>query len=127
MQLRLAERREVLTGASLSIVQELGLQILMMVDEKDRAARFWDDLRSRIAAAHPDKLRDLFPEWHQQTPEERAYGIGPDGRPDIDQMDDSAVEWRVPETEAERRDLEQWLIENTVGTVTATELGGEWQ
>jgi hypothetical protein len=119
----------VLLGAALSRVQEFGLQVLMMADQRERAQQFYDDLRSRIVAADPSRVNDLFPEWRSPAEVERAaYGIGADGQPDLDRMDDSLVVWRVPASEEEHADLERWLTENQVGVVGAQELpaGGEW-
>jgi len=100
-----------------------------MADQREQAQRFFDDLRSRIVGADPARIGDLFPEWRSPSEVERAaYGIGPDGQPDLDRMDDSLVEWRVPDSREEHEELERWLREHQAGVVGAQELpaGGEW-
>lgn len=113
VQLRLADRRGVLRGASLSRVQELGLQMLMMVERRDQARGFLDELRSRIAANHPDRVRALFPRWF------------PAGAEEDDQQAEPDVEWRVPASETERAELERWIATHSTGDVAAAEVG-EW-
>lgn len=106
----------------------MGVQILMMVDKREQSSRFWDDLRSRLAAAHPSHISTLFPEWSSPAEVERAaYGIGDDGEADLDRMDDSLVSWQVPQDDQEHAEIERWLQEHQAGTVTAVELGGgDW-
>lgn len=129
-QLRLADRRGVLSGASLSEVQEFAAQVMLMVDARERSQGFFDDLRSRMVAARPERVHEIFPEWRDAAEVERAaYGLDEHGEADVDRMDDSLVQWRVPASTAERADLDRWLAEHATGTATAAELaapGGEW-
>jgi hypothetical protein len=107
----------VLAGASLSQVQELGAQMLMLLDRREEARRFVEDLRARLAANRPDRIRDLFPEWFPPT--------GPPA--DALDADPAGVEWSVPPV-AERDSLDQWIAARN-GVVTARELApvaGEW-
>lgn len=105
-----------LRGASLSEVQELGCQMLMLLDRRHDAQQFVEDLRARMAANRPERIRDLFPEWFDPAP-----GV------DVDEVDDSQVEWSVP-PEDQREELDRWIASRGTGTVSARELagGGEW-
>lgn len=90
-------------------MQELGLQMLMMIERRDETRAFLDDLRSRIAATHPDRVRSLFPAWFSSQEDD------PD--PEAD------VEWRVPASQGERADLERWIATHSSGVVGPTEVG----
>ncbi len=103
-----------LQGASLSKVQELGAQMLMMLDRRQDAHRFVEDLRSRLAAAHPDRIRTLFPEWFPAE-EDDPLEAAPD-----------QVEWSVP-PEAARDELDRWIAANSSGVVRAVDVEpGGW-
>ncbi len=96
-----------LQGASLSEVQELGVQVLMLLDRRHDAQQFVEDLRARMAANRPERIRDLFPEW-----------FGPDESVDPTDLDDSQVEWPVP-AEDQREEADRWIAARSAGTVTA--------
>jgi hypothetical protein len=105
----------VLTGAHLSEVQEVALQMLMVLEQRREATQFVEDLRARLAANHPGKVRELFPEWF------------PNHQPaDIDEIDDSLVDWTTPGSDRENSELERWISERSAGTITAGALGGDW-
>lgn len=95
----------------------------MLADRRDRSQQFFDDLRARVVAAHPERMHDIFPEWRSIEELERAaYGDG-----DPDSVDDSRIEWRVPQTAAEHAEVERWLAEHMAGTITAAALpDGGW-
>ncbi len=91
--------------------------MLLLLDRREDARRFVEDLRARLAANRPDRIRDLFPEWF------------PDPAPPVDPLDadPAEVEWSVP-PETERDALDRWIAARS-GVVTAQELApavGEW-
>jgi hypothetical protein len=107
----------VLTGRSLSRVQELALEMLLLVDQRERSAAFYDDLRARMVAQDPTRISALFPEW---VPPARL--ADPEEEPDP-----RALEWAVPATAEEAVELDRWVASRPGGVVTAVELdGGNW-
>lgn len=126
--MRLAERTGLLTGRSLSPVATFGVEILMMLDARDRNEDWLLDFKAQMAAAHPQLMNDLFP----PDPFASARLADGDYDPDkIDQIDPADLEWSVPETATEREDLDRWIQEHMSGTVSADALGdsegGDWQ
>lgn len=85
--------------------------MLMIIERRDTTRGFLDELRSRIAANHPDRVRALFPSWFPEPPAEEP------AEPD--------VEWRVPASLAERAELERWISAHSSGSITAAE-AGDW-
>ncbi len=83
--------------------------MLMMIERRDEARVFLDELRSRIAADHPDRVRSLFPAWFSD--QDDAVDPEPD------------VEWRVPTSPGERADLERWIASHSSGVVGAADVG----
>lgn len=129
--MRLAERQGLLTGRHLTPVQSTALEMLLLIDAKEKQQAFWKTFRSRMAAAHPGQLRTLFPEWFsgeekaKEQEEEFERARNTDGSYDIDKIDPTKVEWTVPATDAEREELERWINLRSAGTVTAGELEGD--
>ena len=59
--MRLADRRGLLQGRDLSRVQERALEMLLIIENRERAKAFADDLRSRLVAHDPSRTKDIFP------------------------------------------------------------------
>lgn len=125
MQIRLAERQGLLTGRHLSQPQRLSLEILMALDTKAKAVDFVRNLKSQIAALHPEEMPRLFPEWKLKKGVEA--GMQEDGSFDIDSVEGSQVEWAVPSKE-EAAELEKWIAERQQQgsqVMSASDLGDE--
>jgi hypothetical protein len=91
--------------------------MLMLLDRRQSAQQFVEDLRARMAANRPERIRDLFPEWFGEDPV-------------TDEVDDAQVEWSVPPKD-QREELDRWIAARSSGTVTGRELAsldgaGEW-
>lgn len=110
-------------------MQDYALKMLLVLESRDRARDFVDELRSRVVGSHPDRLRLLFPEWDLPAPEEAevADALARGEQVDLDRHG-SKVPWAVPETEAERDELERIINESVAGSASAAELApsGEW-
>lgn len=105
-----------------------GVEILMMLDAAERNEQWVLDFRTQLAATHPQFLKDLFPDPNA------AYEAGrtKDGEYDIDRIDAAELEWSVPDSPAEKEDLDRWIRDHMQGTVSAADLstdedGGGWQ
>lgn len=85
--------------------------MLMLLDRQHDAHRFVEELRSRLAAQRPDRIRDLFPEW---------FPAGPEAEDPLD-VDGSAVQWSTPPVE-QRDDLDSWIAARSAGVITAREI-----
>lgn len=100
-------------------VHEMALEILMVLDEQQRATARTDSIRAALLSARPDLLLDYYPEL-------RPVAAPPPARPD-EEPHPSTVDWGTP-TEAESADLERWLAEHPVrGVVAASDLDGQWR
>lgn len=118
-QLRLAERQGLLTGPNLSRVQHYALQLLLFADAKQKAQEQGLRFRADLAAAHPELLTDLFPDWFRKVEDEKP-APAEDAR-----LED--IEWGVPTSEDEAQSIEDFLAATMRGTVTADELEeGGW-
>lgn len=128
--MRLAERQGLLQGRRISSAQSLALEFLLLIDRRGEAERFVKDLRAMIVAAHPQSFSTLFPEWvdkDKAASEEMDKARRPDGSYDIDQIDDSKIDWAAASDEQTNEDLERWIAERISGSVSATELeDGGW-
>lgn len=98
--------------------------MLLLIESRQRALAFTDNLRSLLVAQSPSSAKDIFPEWF---PKEIAFEEArrPDGTYDIDKIPDAAVEWSTPATVAEREELEHWIAQRTTLTVSAADLDEE--
>jgi hypothetical protein len=104
----------------------------MMLDARDRTEEFFRTLRANLVAAHPDRIRDVFPEWFEDKQPEAAFAgaVKSDGTIDPTKVDESKLTWSVPPDEATNRELERWIAEHMNGTVSAGDLdqaGGDWE
>ena len=117
--MRLAERRGVLQGRSLSQVQARAVEMLLLIDNRERAREFVDTLRIGLVASDPSRMQDVFPEW--VSPEavvEQARR--PDGTYDVDELDRIIPASPAPAAE-EIDDIDAWIASRT-GTATAGDL-----
>lgn len=124
--MRLAERRGILRGAHLSEVQEWSVSMLSIIDRREDAVRYADDMKSRMVAAHPQSAKHVFPEWFEGSVFDEA--AKPDGTYDIDRVDPSQIDWAVPTSKEEAAELDRWIAQHSHGVITARDLeeGGEW-
>jgi hypothetical protein len=93
--LRLADRRGLLQGRSLSSVAVVAIELLYLMDMQDKAKDFWNKFRISLVAGgqnEPDDIKRLFPELFTQKQE-----ITEDT--DIDDIDLGQLEWSAPTTD----------------------------
>ena len=133
--MRLADRQGLLTG-QLNAAASFGLQILMMLDAHNESSSFWRQFRALLGASHPEILHRLFPDVFD-TPDAKAtsaeeidrQATTEDGGRDFDRIDQSQIRWDVPQSDAERDDLERFLASADLTgthTISANDLeGGE--
>lgn len=119
--MRLAERRGVLTGPSLSRVQALALEMLLIVDDRRAAKDFVDSFRAGLVASNPSSMKEIFPEWF--PPDPFADAIRPDGTIDRDAVKEDQIPVLRP-SEEEAEDVARWVAEQ-MQTITAAELEQE--
>ena len=91
-QLRLCERRGLMSGYSLSVVQEIGLSMLLTNDLLDRADDEIDALKRALVASGTRSVEDLYPEYFT-TPEKAADAVVSDPEQGIDFSD---LQWESP-------------------------------
>lgn len=96
--LRLAERRGVLQGASLSPVQVWATEVLYLLDGKDVIDKQVLDYKLGLITTHPEATYIVFPEWEKNRVVEQM--IVEQDTPDRD------IEWGTPGTEEENKRIE---------------------
>lgn len=117
--MRLADRRELLTGKHLSRVQEYALDLLMIAEARDNSRKMTEEFKRAILSADPGRFIPLlYPEWAVK------------GDADITDEDlvESEGEWKFETTNFDPEDadamLASLLADNTV-TVTAEDVPEE--
>lgn len=85
-----------MTGQRLSEVQQFGLEILMMLDERARDAEETERMRLALLTADPALARGLYPGYFDEPGEE----VQDDGTVNLNQEDTAydfrQVEWESP-------------------------------
>lgn len=115
--MRLAERRGLLTGSNLSIVQVQAVEMLLLIDRREKVKDFAETFRMRLATSHPQFAGDLYPEW--KKPEVTAD-------PESIEAQKSIV-WSVPQSEQEEAELMAWVNSRMSGQISASDLeDGGW-
>jgi hypothetical protein len=135
-QLRLAERRGLLSARNLSPIAEAGLELLYHLDNREKQTREVGEIKVALIANDPSRLNTLYPQWFTESPEDAAdTAIVYDGTPEAEAVratgsyveDYSEVEWVTPEDQ----DFEEMLrlAEALAGAQDVTlhqDEGGEW-
>lgn len=116
--MRLADRRGLLQGASLSPVQAYAAEMMLILERRERVEGQVFDLRSRLAAANPSAASDIFPEWFVKEVKPAEDESKKDEEP--------AIEWSIPTSQEEVDDLDAWVREHQQMTVTGEDLT-TWQ
>lgn len=122
--LRLARARGSLRAPN-SVVQDMALEILDMLDETEKENQRIDRVRGLLTLTTMERVKDFFPEYFRPDPLATAYDEET-GEFDIDAIDPADVEWVVPTSEDEDADLSAWIEEQErqnggVTTFTANE------
>lgn len=135
-QLRLADRRGLLSGRSLSPIAEFGVEILYHLDNRAKGEREFEEVKLAIVSNDPSRIKKLYPQWFLDAQDEDDdTEIVYDGTPEAEEVyetgsyveDYSEVKWLSPEDEEfqELMQLQQAIA--SAGEVTLTNSdGGEW-
>lgn len=103
-KVRLAERRGLLQGVDLSIVQEMASEMTLVLDRRERNQALVDQVRVLLATQPTGDIKGMFPEW--------------------DFEDDSPpVEEGVPESASQDLELNEWIEQKL--TVTGKDLADD--
>src|SRR4051812_4529468 len=87
----------------------MALEILDMVDETKAEAHRVDMVKGLLASgAEQETVAGRFPEYFASDPFAEAYDEK--GEFDIDKVDDTAVQWSVPDQDQDA-DLSAWIEE----------------
>lgn len=91
-----------------------------MLREVDRQRDREDQIKSIMASpfAQVDQIKALWPEFFSGF----DVPTTSDGLPDVDQVDDSLLEWAVPQSPQEADDLDSWINSREM-SLTPDELG----
>jgi hypothetical protein len=68
--LRLAERKGLLSGSTTNIVQDFGLDLLMMWEDKDTVEKEVQQFKKMLGAANPQLIKTLWPDSFKQNENE---------------------------------------------------------
>lgn len=92
--------------------------MLMILDEKQKAQDYYDNLRAISVAVHPETAPLHFPQWFKDKPQLAKQ---------TEEVNEENIEWSVPRSEAEHLEIENWIASKTSGVVTGAELlEGGW-
>jgi hypothetical protein len=115
----LADRQQILVGKHLSPVQWAAIELMLVLEAKEKAEAFTDDFRLAAVSADPARFVPLmFPEWMNKDEEVRT---SEDAEAIIEGTSGSFkfTEQITPE-EAERALAE--MLANPVGTLSADDI-----
>ena len=68
--MRLAERKGLLSGSTTNIVQDFGLDLLMMWEDKDTVEKEVQQFKKMLGAANPQLIKTLWPDSFKQNENE---------------------------------------------------------
>lgn len=123
----MADRRGLLTGKRLSEVQQLGLEILMVLDDIAQEREQTERMRHALLTANPALAAGLYPEYFEPQTEDDSGDV------DLNREDTSydfrRVEWESPSKmpDEEFAAIQRLLGDNgiTVGTPAEAPEGAE--
>lgn len=90
-----------------------------MMEEVEKGRDRLDKVKALLVSpmSNWEKVRDQFPEYFD--PFEAAKTE--DGTYDIDQIDDSQIDWEVPTSEDQDEALSRWIAERESGSFTGAD------
>jgi hypothetical protein len=94
----------------------MALQVLDMLDDKERSQERFDSIKRLVAFADRDRVKEQFPEYFD--PFEGVQNE--DGTYDIDSIDDTAVQWAVPDPDEDEA-LSRWIAQQESGSLSAAD------
>lgn len=106
--MRLAERKGLLFGNNTNIVQDFGLDLLMMWEDKDAVEKEVQQFKKMLGAANPELIKTLWPESFKDDKEgsSKTEGWGHDKAMDKEEGLRLAQEIRQKKMSATLSELE---------------------
>lgn len=102
-------------------MQAYAVEMMYLLDSRDKQRDTVFDLKSRLVAARPEEAHRIFPEWF-------AGKIIDDDSEKVDgKVDENKIEWEMPDSVEEVDDIDAWVAEHNMMQVTGDDMMREWQ